>query len=263
MQDRRPTNTEEPGRRSEHGSPTRIGLTHSTLAAVCEDVGGWIDRRFSTGVALETANITDQTEVLFPEERAVVRSSPQHRRAEFSTARMCARSALARLGGPQASLPAGPHGGPDWPQGYIGSLSHCHDAAVALVAKERHFASVGVDIEGVSPIPGRLAERIATAAEQTMLAQLSRTEPSVSWTLVLFSAKESAYKCYSQAASQRISLRDISIQVDINGSLLVWWVGTQSELSVGHAVPMKGLWTATSAHVVTVVWQLQSCLSHE
>src|SRR4029453_9829890 len=54
---------------------------------------------------------------LFPAEEAVVRNAVHRRRREFTTARVCARAALAKLGYPAAPILPGPRGAPGWPGG--------------------------------------------------------------------------------------------------------------------------------------------------
>ena len=52
---------------------------------------------------------------LFPEEEAVVARAVDKRRREFTTARACARTALAGLGLPAAPIGRGERGAPGWP----------------------------------------------------------------------------------------------------------------------------------------------------
>ncbi|WP_141750190.1 4'-phosphopantetheinyl transferase [Brevibacterium sp. HMSC063G07] len=218
-------------------------------------IGQQIDRQCPVGLVAEGANIADQGAGLFPDEAAEVRHSPRSRQAEFSTARACARRALARLGGPQVSLPVGRHRAPEWPQDYVGSLSHCADVAVALVAEAARFAGAGIDIETISAVPETLVERIATADERIMLTQLDRDESSIPWGLLLFSAKESVYKCCYQTTGHRISFRDISIRVNADGSLHAWPAGARSASRDGLTSGTEGLWTVAGTHVITAVWQ--------
>ena len=61
-----------------------------------------IGRILPPGVAAEEA-FTDPPDVkLFPEEEAAIAKAVDKRRREFTTARACARAALARLGLPPA-----------------------------------------------------------------------------------------------------------------------------------------------------------------
>jgi hypothetical protein len=62
---------------------------------------------------------------LFPEEEAVVRNAVDKRRREFTTARVCARAALAKIGYPAAPILPGLRGSPGWPAGVVGSMTHC------------------------------------------------------------------------------------------------------------------------------------------
>ncbi|NDZ87966.1 4'-phosphopantetheinyl transferase, partial [Streptomyces sp. SID10115] len=63
--------------------------------------------------------------VLFPAEEAVVANAVDKRRKEFTTVRHCARTALARIGVPAAPILPGHRGAPGWPDGVVGSMTHC------------------------------------------------------------------------------------------------------------------------------------------
>lgn len=70
---------------------------------------------------------------LYPEERAVVARAVAKRRREFTAVRVCARRAMEKLGVAAPVLP-GTRGAPGWPEGLLGSMTHCTGyCAAALV----------------------------------------------------------------------------------------------------------------------------------
>jgi 4'-phosphopantetheinyl transferase EntD len=73
--------------------------------------------------------------VLFPEEEAVIARAVPKRRQEFTTARHCARTALATLGAPPAPILPGEMGAPTWPPGYVGTMTHCAGYRAAAIAR--------------------------------------------------------------------------------------------------------------------------------
>jgi 4'-phosphopantetheinyl transferase EntD len=84
---------------------------------------------------------------LFPEEETLIARAVGKRRREFTTARSCARSALAALGvAPMPILP-GERGAPQWPPGFVGSITHCAGYRAAAVARSRDVLTIGVDAE--------------------------------------------------------------------------------------------------------------------
>ena len=87
------------------------------------------------GIAAVEAFDDDIPARLFPEEEALVARSVDKRRREFTTARRCAREALARLGVPPAPILPGERGAPRWPAGVVGSMTHCAGYRAAAVAR--------------------------------------------------------------------------------------------------------------------------------
>ena len=60
-----------------------------------------------------------------PEEEPLIAKSVAKRRNEFITVRYCARLALEELGVPPVPILKGEKGEPCWPDGVVGSLTHC------------------------------------------------------------------------------------------------------------------------------------------
>ncbi|MGH3377385.1 MAG: 4'-phosphopantetheinyl transferase family protein [Actinoallomurus sp.] len=134
--------------------------------------------------------------VLFPEEEAVVARAVDKRRREFTTARGCARKALATLGLPPSPIVPGERGAPAWPAGVVGSMTHCDGFRAAAVAREERVRTVGLDAEPNGPLPEGVREAIATPTEIDWLAERDGDGSGVFWDRLIFSAKESIYKAW-------------------------------------------------------------------
>jgi len=63
------------------------------------------------------------------------------------------------------------------------------------VARSERFAGLGVDVERADPLTAAVAARVCTPRERERLAGLP-PPPGSDWTKLVFSAKESVYKCY-------------------------------------------------------------------
>ncbi|MEV7602413.1 4'-phosphopantetheinyl transferase superfamily protein [Kitasatospora sp. NPDC089797] len=133
---------------------------------------------------------------LEPAEEAVVAQAVDKRRREFTTVRHCARAALARLGVPYRPIVPGLRGAPSWPEGVIGSLTHCEGFRAAAVARAGTLASVGIDAEPALPLPDGVLEAVTLPVERQRLAKLAAEHPGIPWEPILFSAKESVYKAW-------------------------------------------------------------------
>lgn len=132
----------------------------------------------------------------WPEEAALIAAAGADRQAAFLTGRACARLALAAAG-----APAGPilRSGrmPNWPAGFVGSISHGAGLAWAAVAPRAAVASLGLDVERAAPLPGKVLSRVANTVERRQTAALESTVGDAAGA-VLWAAKEAVFKCLSQ-----------------------------------------------------------------
>jgi 4'-phosphopantetheinyl transferase EntD len=151
---------------------------------------------------------------LFPEEELVLGEAVEKRRREFTTARACARTALAELGYPAGPIPTGERGAPVWPAGVVGSITHCKGYRACAVARSSEFATVGIDAEPNAALPVGLVGDIARPEELPWLGRLELELPEVHWDRLLFSAKESVYKAWFPLAKRWLGFEDAVITVD-------------------------------------------------
>ena len=135
-------------------------------------------------------------EPLFPQEEAAVAKAVDKRQREFRTVRGCARTALAQLGMVRPVLVPGTSGAASWPDGIVGSMTHCAGYRAAAVARAVDVLSLGIDAEPHAALPGGVLDSVALPSEQAQLAELRRTAGGVCWDRLLFSGKESVYKAW-------------------------------------------------------------------
>jgi enterobactin synthetase component D len=121
------------------------------------------------------------------------------RKEEFVAARACALLGLNKLNANNKIVMRSSKRHPIWPQGFIGSISHTKDLALASIYKEGYCKSVGVDCE-ILIKPERfesIKDYITRAEDLRLLNNLDcNSKLSILQTLV-FSAKESLYKAIS------------------------------------------------------------------
>ncbi|MEV0027362.1 4'-phosphopantetheinyl transferase superfamily protein [Streptomyces atroolivaceus] len=132
---------------------------------------------------------------LYPEEARLVATSVDRRKHEFAAVRACARRAMADLGVPAAPVMRGHRGMPLWPDGTVGSMTHCDGYRAAVLARASQVRAVGIDAEPNEPLPPGVWEVISGPSERarTPLGASGRT---VHWDRLLFSAKESVFKTW-------------------------------------------------------------------
>jgi 4'-phosphopantetheinyl transferase EntD len=130
---------------------------------------------------------------LFAAELLEIRGAVDKRRREFTTGRACARFALAKLQLPPAPIPRGAWREPIWPDGVVGSITHCNAYCAAAAAFQRDVLTIGIDAEPNEALPSGTLEQVAVPEER---AWLTTAPAGVHWDRLLFSAKESVFKAW-------------------------------------------------------------------
>lgn len=134
------------------------------------------------------------------------------RQMEFAAGRTCAREALARLGVPACAILRGRGREPLWPEGVVGSITHCQGYCAAAVAYAGQIPSLGIDAEPDEPLPGGVLPMIARKEEVERLLK-HRTESERNMDRILFSAKESTYKAWYPLAQRWLNFDEVCIDI--------------------------------------------------
>jgi 4'-phosphopantetheinyl transferase EntD len=176
-----------------------------------------IDDILPPGVAAQEAFSDLLSIELFPAEEAVIANAVDKRRREFTTARACARAALAELGLPPVPILPGLRGAPQWPAGVVGSITHCAGYRASAVAHDRDIVTIGLDAEPHETLPHGVLGAVASPAEQASLAELSAARPGVCWDRMLFCAKETVYKAWFPLTMRWLGFEDAVVHFDPGG----------------------------------------------
>src|SRR5262249_36184567 len=102
---------------------------------------------------------------IFPEEEKLVASAVEKRRREFFAGRIYARQALLELGQDPVPILRTSGRAPIWPDGFVGSISHCASVCAAIVALASNFRGVGLDIDHDTPLGGDVTRLVCRPAE--------------------------------------------------------------------------------------------------
>lgn len=157
----------------------------------------------------EAAPADGSLDGLYPCELIAVERAVATRQREYATGRALARILLARLGRPGVALPPGPDRLPRWPEGYVGSITHCSTHVAVAVAEDARLRSIGCDVEPALALPREVVDRVLTRAER---AALRGDEP---WSdRLVFCAKEAAYKAQFPLTRQLLDFQDVEVEVD-------------------------------------------------
>jgi 4'-phosphopantetheinyl transferase EntD len=166
------------------------------------------------GVATQEAFGDLPDTVLFPEEEEVIAKAVDKRRREFTTARACARAALAKLGIPAVPIVPGPRGAPQWPAGVVGSITHCDGYRACAVARDSDIVTIGLDAEPHDRLPGGVLDAVSLPPERARLAELAAAVPGVCWDRMLFCVKESVYKAWFPLTGSWLGFEEACVDFD-------------------------------------------------
>jgi 4'-phosphopantetheinyl transferase EntD len=188
-------------------------------------------------VVESTRGDVEGVELYAAEEEAVGRAVEKRRR-EFTTGRGLARDALARLGVPAQAIPRGERGEPLWPDGVVGSITHCAGYRACAVARSGDLAALGIDAEPDEPLPPGILEAIARPEERRAIAR-------VNWDRVLFSAKESVFKTWFPLTGEWLGFEDATLALRDDG--------TFSAKLLQRSVTLDGRWLCQGGFAMTAI----------
>jgi enterobactin synthetase component D / holo-[acyl-carrier protein] synthase len=188
------------------------------------------------GTVVSAEAYDDHVDVpLFPAEEAVIAKAVDKRRREFSTVRYCARQAMKALGLPETPVLPGERGAPRWPDGIVGSMTHCEGYRAAVLARGSDVLTVGIDAEPDEPLPEGVLEAITLPSERNFHGRL------------LFSAKESVYKAWFPLARVFLDFSEAELRIRDDGTF------SARILVPGPVSDFEGRWLVRDGLVLTSI----------
>lgn len=190
-----------------------------------------------------------------PEEEPLIAKSVAKRRNEFITVRHCARIALGELGVAPAPILKGGKGEPRWPDGVVGSLTHCTGYRGAVVGRGAAVRSVGIDAEPHDVLPKGVLDAISLPAER---AELPAVMPAgLHWDRILFCAKEATYKAWFPLAERWLGFEDAHITFTADSATTGRFVSRilidPAALSGPPLTSLAGRWSVDRGLVLTAI----------
>lgn len=174
------------------------------------------------------------------------------RKAEYVAGRLCAMRAMeAQTGQAGMIIATGTKGEPIWPQGWVGSITHTHGFAAAAVADARLVRGLGMDTEQImtTKVMENVASRVCRADEA--YCEDWPLSPEIYTTLV-FSAKESLFKCLHPLVGKMFWFEDAKIDItDYQAGLFTATLMTDLTEEFCAAVVLRGRFCLTSGLVHT------------
>jgi 4'-phosphopantetheinyl transferase EntD len=190
-----------------------------------------------------------------PAEEPLIARSVAKRRNEFVTVRHCARVAMGRLGIPEAPILKGEKGEPRWPEGVVGSLTHCEGYRGAVVGRSAAVRSVGIDAEPHGVLPDGVLDAISLPVERHEIAALP---DGLHWDRILFCAKEATYKAWFPLTERWLGFEDAHITFDVDdagttGSFVSRILIDPAALSGLPLTELAGRWSVAEGLALTAI----------
>jgi 4'-phosphopantetheinyl transferase EntD len=176
-----------------------------------------LERLFPDTVATALRRLPTEELPLEPEELPALTRAVAKRRRDFAAGRACAREALTKLGHAPVALPRMEDGRPRWPEGVIGAITHSTRWCAAAATSAKEIVGLGLDIEELGRLSFGSAARVLSSAE--LDATERRSLDADACRTVMFSAKESIYKCLYPLVLRYIDFDEAEIALGDEGRL--------------------------------------------
>jgi 4'-phosphopantetheinyl transferase EntD len=186
---------------------------------------------------------------LMPEERAGLCEMVPKRQREYAAGRVAVRMATFAAGAAPFAVPSGADRAPLWPRGVVGSITHSSDACLAVISRDGPFASVGIDLERERPLHASVTDAIIFDADRDANPAAQRAL-GTRFGIVVFSAKEAAYKCQFPLTGSLFDFDAMSICLSPDdGSFVATFERPAGLLVVGTRI--SGRFAFAAGHVLT------------
>lgn len=176
-----------------------------------------LDSLFPEGVITGIAAPWMWSAELTREEQIIIVNAVDKRRRAFTAGRTCARGILRQFGfSGDLTIGKDKYGAPVWPEGIVGSISHTDDVCVVSIGRKKsELTSLGVDVEKDIGLDADLVNLICDELEKETCCN-GQVEDSLRLAKVIFSAKESVYKCLYPITRTVLDFQDVHIQLNIS-----------------------------------------------
>jgi len=107
---------------------------------------------------------------------------------------------------------------PYWPKSVRGSITHSEGFAAAAVGFAKDVSGIGIDLESLSRVVDfNIRRHVCVDKEREFLESLP-TEQANRYLRIIFSAKESIFKCFFPISQTYLYFQDAEIIIDENNS---------------------------------------------
>ena len=201
-------------------------------------------------------NLDDQDFRLLPEEQAIAESfGSQKRRAEFTLGRICAHGALSRFGLESEPILRDPETRePCWPDSIFGSITHSAGFAAVAVGLKNEIQGVGIDLESLSrSVNFNIKRQVCVDSELEWLESLPAEQANRALRII-FSAKESIFKCLYPGTKTYLSFKDAAVTINEPEKNFSFTIFKSFPGIIQHGFPHHGRYSEMDKMLLTSVY---------
>ena len=162
-----------------------------------------------------------------------------------------ARAAIQKLGLLPLGIPVGPGREPIWQSGVVGSISHCPGYCVAAVARSEDALSIGIDCEPNAPLPFDVVKMVLLPNEQSQIDGFDAGP--IHWDRLVFSAKESVYKCWYPLMRDWLGFEEAMIVIDPDKFRFEVKLARSCQAPFGRFDRFAGRFIQCGEHLITAI----------
>ena len=111
--------------------------------------------------------IPKQARFAFEQEASAVQQAGDYRQREFAAGRICARSAISKLGIKSGPITMDEDGLPRWPEGVLAAISHSRGYCSAIATSDTYYRALGLDLEKTNRLSPAAIERVVLSSKVT------------------------------------------------------------------------------------------------
>ncbi len=193
---------------------------------------------------------------LLSEEHAVAESfGSKKRRDEFTLGRICAHRALSKFD--LESVPIlrnSENREPCWPNSVWGSITHSAGFAAVAVGLKKEINGIGIDLESFSSsLDIKISRHVCVDSELEWLESLS-TKQARRALRIIFSAKESIFKCLYPRTKTYFSFKDAVVSVNDDENKFSFKILKSFPFNLQQDFPQHGRYSEMDEMLLTSVY---------
>lgn len=226
-------------------------LENKTDISISSELCAAIKNHIPAEIAFCCEKISSCEGDIYEEESRFIRNAVSKRKLEYRAGRVCARAALAKINYPACSIPTGKNRSPIWPSEISGSISHDGDYSIASVALRNDITHIGVDLVVRQWLDSDLAKLICSKEEIMSVSKILDYGHEIDPLLLIFSVKESVYKCLYPIVQEIFDFKDVYVGFDSQGNNLdIRMLNT----CLPSNSKLMSTFCAVGKYVMTLVW---------